>query len=322
LEDEAEYEALSTEALELSAEDAAIMAKLEANSSAVVLNLSDLIKKKEVKLGNSLSSKASEIHPKVVEVYGKVGLVLSRYTSGKLPKAFKLIPNLNNWEEILLLTKPEEWTVQAMYQATRLFASNLNAKLAQNFYKYVLLERVRRDYRENKKLNHHLYMALKKCVYKPAAFFKGILLPLVEGGCTLKEAAIVGSVMVKTSIPALHSAAATLKLVSVPFSGAQALILKYMMDKRYAFPYKVIESLVHYFVSFTSKPERMPVLWLQSLLFFVQRYKADLSLEHIAGLNQVAKVHYHEDIFPEIDRELQWSLSNINSHNGTIDMQQ
>jgi essential nuclear protein 1 len=67
-----------------------------------------------------------------------------------------------------------------MRQATRLFASNLNAKMAQRFYSLVLLPRVIEDIKEHKKLNYHLYLALKKALYKPAAFYKGILLPLCE----------------------------------------------------------------------------------------------------------------------------------------------
>lgn len=45
--------------------------------------------------------------------------VLSTYRSGKLPKAFKIIPALSNWEQILYVTEPEAWTAAAMYQATR-----------------------------------------------------------------------------------------------------------------------------------------------------------------------------------------------------------
>lgn len=45
--------------------------------------------------------------------------VLSKYRSGKLPKAFKIIPALSNWEQILYITDPETWTAAAMYQATR-----------------------------------------------------------------------------------------------------------------------------------------------------------------------------------------------------------
>lgn len=37
---------------------------------------------------------------KVVEVYGAIGKMLKTYTAGKLPKAFKIIPSLTNWEQV------------------------------------------------------------------------------------------------------------------------------------------------------------------------------------------------------------------------------
>ena len=40
-----------------------------------------------------------DLDPRVVEVYRGVGQLLRRYTVGRLPKAFKIIPNLRNWEE-------------------------------------------------------------------------------------------------------------------------------------------------------------------------------------------------------------------------------
>lgn len=73
----------------------------------------------------------------MVEVYRSVGKILQRYTTGKVPKAFKIIPNLSNWEDVLYLTAPEQWSPHAVYQATRLFASNLNHKMAQRFYALV-----------------------------------------------------------------------------------------------------------------------------------------------------------------------------------------
>lgn len=42
----------------------------------------------------------SDIDPKVEEVYRQVGVLLSRYTSGQVPKALKIIPALSNWEEV------------------------------------------------------------------------------------------------------------------------------------------------------------------------------------------------------------------------------
>lgn len=56
--------------------------------------------------------------------------------------------------------------------ATRIFTSNLNPRMAQRYFNLVLLPRVRDDIAEYKKLNFHLYMALKKSLFKPAAFFK------------------------------------------------------------------------------------------------------------------------------------------------------
>lgn len=74
---------------------------------------------------------ASTMNPKVIKVYRTVGRLLSKYRSGRLPKAFKIVPSLGNWESVLVLTNPEGWTAAAMYQATRIFASNLNARMAQ-----------------------------------------------------------------------------------------------------------------------------------------------------------------------------------------------
>lgn len=55
----------------------------------------------------------------------------------------------------------------------RIFASNLKERMAQRFYNLVLLPRVRDDIAEYKRLNFHLYMALKKALFKPGAWFKG-----------------------------------------------------------------------------------------------------------------------------------------------------
>ncbi len=77
------------------------------------------------------AAEASHLPDKVVEVYTKIGAMLKYYTAGKLPKAFKIIPSLSNWEEVLDLTCPDEWSPHAVYAATRIFASNFSPKMAQ-----------------------------------------------------------------------------------------------------------------------------------------------------------------------------------------------
>jgi len=66
-----------------------------------------------------------------------------RYTTGKLPKAFKIIPHLQNWEEVVFLTDPERWSPHATFAATRMFVSQLNTKQTQRFLNIVLLHKAR-----------------------------------------------------------------------------------------------------------------------------------------------------------------------------------
>lgn len=136
-----------------------------------------------------------------------------------------------------------------MYQATRIFASNLKEKMAQRFYNLVLLPRIRDDLAEYKRLNFHLYQALRKSLFKPGGFMKGILLPLLESGnCTLREAIIIGSVIARNSIPMLHSSAAMLKIAEMDYTGANSIFLRIFFDKKYALPYRVVDAVVFHFL--------------------------------------------------------------------------
>lgn len=266
------------------------------------------IRDKETEIATHVTDAASlsaHMDEKVVEVFKGVGTILSKYRSGKLPKAFKVIPSLSNWEEVLYLTNPDTWTAAAMFQATRIFASNLSAVKAQRFYNLVLLPRIRDDISEYKRLNFHLYMALKKSLFKPAAFFKGILLPLCESGtCTLREALIISSVLAKTSIPMLHSSAALLKMAEMDYTGATSIFIRTLLDKKYALPYRVVDAIVFHFVRFTTDLRELPVLWHQSLLTFVQRYKEDVSVEQKEALMELIRNKTHRDITAEVRREI------------------
>ncbi|KAE9416094.1 hypothetical protein Angca_004070 [Angiostrongylus cantonensis] len=258
-----------------------------------------------------------ELDAEVVEMYKEIGKVLSKYRSGKIPKAFKVIPKMVNWEQILYLTDPDGWSAAAVYQATRLFASNMNPRMCQRFYNLVLLPRLRDDIDEFKKLNFHLYQALCKAMYKPAAFFKGIILPLCESGtCTLREAVIFSSVLAKVSIPIFHAAAAMLKasyIAEMEYNGANSVFLRALIDKKFALPYKVIDAIVSHFLSRMKNDERdMPVLWHQCLLAVCQRYKNDLSREQKSAIMDLIRYQSHYLISPEIRRELE---SNVSAEN-------
>jgi len=168
----------------------------------------------------------------------------------------------------------------------------------------VLLPAVQRDIKDNNKLNFHLYLALKRALYKPSAFFKGLLLPLCESQCTVREALIISSVLQKVSVPMLHSAVAILKLAEMDFSPANALFLRTLLLKKYALPYRVIDALVDYFAGFINAKDVPPVLWQQTLLAFAQHYKAEVTAEQKEVLKAVLRAQQHATITPEIRREL------------------
>lgn len=167
-------------------------------------------------------------------------------------------------------------------------------------------------------------MALKKALFKvgiwlqycpfcivicfslqPGAFYKGILIPLVSSRtCTLREATIIGSVLSKVSIPGNHSAAALLRLAEMDYSGSNSLFLRVLINKKYALPRRVIDSLVNHFAVFTHETKELPVLWHQALLAFAQRYKLELDDSQRNKLKALLKVQQHHLITPEIRREL------------------
>merc|ERR1719286_61082 len=152
--------------------------------------------------------------------------------------------------------------------------------MAQRFSNLILLPRVRDDIYTYRRLNFHLFQALRKALFKPGAFFKGFLLPLCEAGdCTLREAVIIGSVLAKNSIPVLHSCAAMLKIAEMEYSGANSIFLRVLLDKKYALPYRVIDACVFHFLGFRNVTRKMPVLLHQAFLTFIQRYKQDISSE-------------------------------------------
>nr|AEE63160.1 unknown [Dendroctonus ponderosae] len=245
------------------------------------------------------------VDPKLTTLYEGVRDVLKIYRSGKLPKAFKIIPTLLNWEQMLYITEPQCWSAASMYQGTRIFTSNLKETLAQRFFTLVLLPRVRDDIAEYKRLNFHLYQAVRKALYKPGAFMKGIILPLLESGnCSLREAIIIGSIVARSSIPMLHSSVAMLKIADMDYTGANSIFLRIFLDKKYALPYRVVDGLVSHFMRFAMDSRELPVLWHQAYLTFVQRYKADISTEQRELLLDLLEKHNHYLITPEIRREL------------------
>eukprot|EP01127_Copromyxa_protea_P006923 TRINITY_DN16860_c0_g1_i1.p1 TRINITY_DN16860_c0_g1~~TRINITY_DN16860_c0_g1_i1.p1 ORF type:complete len:434 (+),score=115.16 TRINITY_DN16860_c0_g1_i1:181-1302(+) len=295
-------------------EEAALSMFMDTTGGKRILNLGDMIlakiKEKELQagyVGENVGPEAivSSLDPKVLEVYSQIATLLKRWRSGRLPRAVKIIPLLDNWEEVLWVTKPEEWSMNALGVMTKIFSSNFNEKLAQRYYNLILLPAIRGEIRENKKLNFHLWLSLKKALYKPTGFYKGVVIPLCETrDCTLREALAVCSVLSKVSVPPIPSSVALMKIAQMPYSGANSIFIKCLINKRYALPYRVIDALVEHFLRFREETRELPVVWHQSLLAFAQRYKEEISAEQKHQLKLLLRERTHSKITPEIRREL------------------
>jgi len=90
----------------------------------------------------------------------------------------------------------------------------------------------------------------------------------------------------------------------MPYSGPTTLFMKTLLDKKYSLPYRVIDTLTTYFVGFQNDHRRLPVIWHQNMLMFVQRYKNDLSKEQKDALRALLRKHTHATITPDGRREL------------------
>jgi len=278
------------------------------------LNLADLIMQKIESKKNQVDEiieeeqggPVNELPEELIAHYSSIGRALSTFRSGKLPKTFKLLPRLTNWEDILDVMAPDKWSAAAMFQATRMFASNMSEGLVQRFYNIYLLPRIRDDIQFYKKLSFHMMQCLKKALYKPAAFFKGILIPLCQDNdtCTLREAAIICACLREHSIPPLHAAAGLLKIAEMDYNGVNSLFLRVLLEKKYALPFRVLDGLVFHFLKFRQEKRQLPVLWHQSLLVFVSIYAADISEEQKEALLDLLKHQAHAQIGEECRRQL------------------
>ncbi|GLB42224.1 putative bystin [Lyophyllum shimeji] len=302
--------------LDIDTSDLSILDRLHPSDNVERKTLADVIFSKMAADGASATGPSTQrdvgsdpavgLDPRIVELFKKVGD--SMQGTGSLPKLIKVLPSFPSWQRYLALTQPEDWNPFSCRKATNIFVSNMKPKQAQFFFRYVLLPAVRENIATNRSLNVHYYEALLRSLFKPAAFFKGFLFPLLEENCTLKEATIVASVLAKKAIPPLHLGAAILHIAAADFSGARALFLRVLLDKKKDLPYRVLDDLVFHFIRISnwsqSKGVDLPVLWHQSLLVFSQRYSANLTRDQKDALLDVVKANFHHQIGPEVCREL------------------
>lgn len=152
----------------------------------------------------------------------------------------------------------------------------------QLFLSVVLLDAIREDIQSNKKLNVQYYECLKRALFKPAAFFKGIVFPMLEVGwfigythlpelnCPLPERLYSqggrhhrfyrcqeeSACLTFCSSSTPNSEHGLYRYnISLPYfrhclflSGPNSLFIRVLIDKKYQLPYKVVDALVFHFI--------------------------------------------------------------------------
>ena len=133
---------------------------------------------------------------------------------------------------------------------------------------------------------------------------------------------IIASVISKVSIPVLHSAAALLFLAEMPYTGPNSLLIRTLLDKGYALPYKALDALVFHFLRIFKTEEELPVLFHQSLLSFAQKYKNDITQEQREALLEVNNGNKgHHLIASEVKRELLAGQSRMDPNGEQMDVE-
>lgn len=269
-----------------------------------MVNLHQLISDKLNEQENPLFDK------KTIDGFKDLGDILHRWTSGKLPKLFGILPSIEEWKVLIEYTRPMEWTPNAMYEGTCMFASNLNNTLVEDFYKFYLVPYIRNNIRRYGKLNVHLYNSLKKTIYKPAGFFKGIIFQMAEN-LTAKEANIIGSILSKCSIPVAHSSSAIMILFEKNgldrISHGHFFFIRILLSKKYALPSPVKEGIVKHLVKISDcsmNKFKLPVIFHQVLLTFVQIYKFDLTNTEKDEIKKLTSKFSHHIITELILKEI------------------
>ena len=89
------------------------------------------------------------------------------------------------------------------------------------------------------------------------------------------------------------------------YTGPTSVFIKVLIDKKYALPYKVVDSLVFHFLRFKALDDQaLPLLWHKSLLAFAERYKNDITEDQRDAIFDLLLVKGHPLVSPEIRRQL------------------
>ena len=253
-------------------------------------------------LNKELSKTEKTNDPKIRAMYKELGTVLKLHKSGKLPKAVNALASqkIPDWLDLLFLSEPMNWSPNALLAVTKLFAQTSDDKKCETFYGEVLLEYVEDALEKAKNLPPMLWKSLIAAARRPKCFIKGVLLPLSQSNCSQKEARIISLIVRKIKLPRDHANAFIIAICQGDISLVRTIFIAGMVSRGQALAIQAIDAILNYFLRFDQVDDKLPLLWHQALLDFVQRYGVELLYEQRDHLEMLLQKHKHDKITPEI----------------------
>lgn len=188
------------------------------------------------------------LKPKLLKILERTSLFLKVYRSGKMPKLIKILPSFKNFEEIMWLTRPDIWSDQAIFSITRSFLPKLDEMQMSRFYTLVLAPRFQETIFNRESMSIHIQKAIKLSSNFPFVFFSSLILPICESkNCSIKEGAILGSIISKYHFTPSVIMAVLIKLLKNPITPSKCMLCRIIVSKKYLIPHRIIDLLVDFF---------------------------------------------------------------------------
>jgi len=260
------------------------------------------------KLQDKIESTSHLNDENAIIIYKQLGQLLRSYKSGRLPKAVNVVAStkIGGWYELLLYSKPHEWSINALHAVTVLFSQSASDKRFTKFLRNIVLENMREILEKSKKLPRNVWQALIAASKRPSCFINGILDPLSkEIQCSQKEARVISAIISRIKIPRDHVNAFIIKLVEEKeINVTRTIFVARFVQKGQGMAIRTIDAIFAYFMQFTGETETQPVLWHKALLDFVKHYGKELLDEQKEALFELIQRQHHHSISAEIKKVL------------------
>lgn len=123
----------------------------------------------------------------------------------------------------------------------------------------------------------------------------------------------------------IHSSVAIVKIAEMGFTGATAIFIKTLLEKKYALPTRVLNVLVSFFVKYEDSEVVLPVIFFQLILRVCELYSSCMDEMQKSAIKSLVKKRKHEILSPLIitaidniskkeiaEKNLEKSLGNVN----------